>query len=122
MEQKHILLSALSVGVGVGVGLGLTSGQAVSSWHHKRSISEVTLEQMSNLLGSFSMLPSSRDTKGALCRQSSSSDLKSRGTEGPTRTLQRNGSSASDMSSISSKSASPSSGLFLQKNTGCLRT
>lgn len=27
MEQKHILLSALSVGVGVGVGLGLASGQ-----------------------------------------------------------------------------------------------
>ncbi|KAM1070227.1 hypothetical protein COP2_002096 [Malus domestica] len=242
MEQKHILLSALSVGVGVGVGLGLTSGQAVSSWvngncsadevtaeqieqelmrqvvdgrdskvtfeefpyylrertrmlltsaayvhlkhsdlskhtrnlspasraillsgpaelyhqmlakalahhfeskllllditdfsiriqskygcakretHHKRSISEVTLEQMSNLLGSFSMLPSSRDTKGALCRQSSSSDLKSRGTEGPTRTLQRNGSSASDMSSISSKSASPSSVPLKRVNNWC---
>ncbi|RVW43120.1 hypothetical protein CK203_015583 [Vitis vinifera] len=32
MEQKHILLSALSVGVGVGVGLGLASGQTVSRW------------------------------------------------------------------------------------------
>lgn len=30
MEQKHILLSALSVGVGVG--LGLASGQTVSKW------------------------------------------------------------------------------------------
>jgi len=27
MEQKNILLSALSVGVGVGVGIGLSSGQ-----------------------------------------------------------------------------------------------
>ncbi|RVW94586.1 hypothetical protein CK203_030811 [Vitis vinifera] len=32
MEQKHILLSALSVGVGVSVGLGLASGQTVSRW------------------------------------------------------------------------------------------
>ncbi|KAJ7974114.1 p-loop containing nucleoside triphosphate hydrolases superfamily protein [Quillaja saponaria] len=32
MEQKHILLSALSVGVGLGVGLGLSSGQAVHKW------------------------------------------------------------------------------------------
>lgn len=32
MEQKHVLLSALSVGVGVGVGLGLVSSQTVSKW------------------------------------------------------------------------------------------
>lgn len=32
MEQKHVLLSALSVGVGLGVGLGLSSGQTVSKW------------------------------------------------------------------------------------------
>lgn len=32
MEQKHILLSALSVGVGVGMGFGLASGQTVSKW------------------------------------------------------------------------------------------
>ncbi|XP_021592203.1 uncharacterized protein LOC110599899 isoform X2 [Manihot esculenta] len=32
MEQKHFLLSALSVGVGVGVGLGLASGQGMSRW------------------------------------------------------------------------------------------
>ncbi|EXC05934.1 hypothetical protein L484_014202 [Morus notabilis] len=31
MEQKHVLLSALSVGVGVGVGL-LSSGQSVGKW------------------------------------------------------------------------------------------
>ncbi|EYU25172.1 hypothetical protein MIMGU_mgv1a001471mg [Erythranthe guttata] len=32
MEQKHVLLSALSVGVGVGVGLGLVSGSTVGRW------------------------------------------------------------------------------------------
>ena len=31
MEQKHVLLLALSVGVGVGVVL-LSSGQSVSNW------------------------------------------------------------------------------------------
>ena len=30
MEQKHIVLSALSVGVGVGI--GLASGKTVSKW------------------------------------------------------------------------------------------
>lgn len=30
MEQKHILMSALSVGIGVGI--GLASGQTVSKW------------------------------------------------------------------------------------------
>jgi len=32
MEQKSILLSALSVGVGVGVGIGLSSGQSLAKW------------------------------------------------------------------------------------------
>lgn len=32
MEQKSLLLSALSVGVGVGVGLGIASGQGVGKW------------------------------------------------------------------------------------------
>lgn len=46
MEQKHILLSALSVGVGVG--LGLSSGQAVSKWVNGNSSAadEVTGEQI----------------------------------------------------------------------------
>lgn len=47
MEQKHIFLSALSVGVGVGVGLGLSSGQAVSKWVNGNcSADEVTAEQI----------------------------------------------------------------------------
>ncbi|XP_075484306.1 uncharacterized protein LOC142524287 isoform X1 [Primulina tabacum] len=49
MEQKHVLLSALSVGVGVGVGLGLVSGQAVGRWTGSSSFSVVegiTAEQI----------------------------------------------------------------------------
>ncbi|XWS61698.1 hypothetical protein CRYUN_Cryun07bG0148300 [Craigia yunnanensis] len=50
MEQKHILLSALSVGVGVGVGLGLASGQ--SQWTGSGSDASIgiTLERMENEL------------------------------------------------------------------------
>ncbi|XP_050229693.1 uncharacterized protein LOC126678828 isoform X2 [Mercurialis annua] len=49
MEQKHILLSALSVGVGVGVGLGLASGQTVGKWTGKGLVSQgnaITAETM----------------------------------------------------------------------------
>ncbi|KAJ6969834.1 hypothetical protein D5086_027899 [Populus alba] len=47
MEQKHMLLSALSVGVGVGMGLGLASGQKVSGWAGGcGSIDGVTAEQI----------------------------------------------------------------------------
>ena len=47
MEQKHILLSALSVGVGLGVGLGLSSGQTVGKWVGGNwSPHEITAEQI----------------------------------------------------------------------------
>lgn len=47
MEQKHVFLSALSVGVGLGVGLGLSSGQAVQKWVGGiRDIDEVSGEQI----------------------------------------------------------------------------
>lgn len=45
MEQKHVLLSALSVGVGVG--LGLASGQAVNKWSNANSSTEgITPDQI----------------------------------------------------------------------------
>ncbi|WJX71006.1 hypothetical protein P8452_55050 [Trifolium repens] len=47
MEQKHVLLSALSVGVGLGVGLGLSSGQTVQKWvGGNRDFEEVSGEQI----------------------------------------------------------------------------
>lgn len=45
MEQKNVLLSALSVGVGLG--LGLSSGQAVQKWvGGKRESAEISEEQI----------------------------------------------------------------------------
>ncbi|XP_012086803.1 putative cell division cycle ATPase [Jatropha curcas] len=46
MEQKHIILSALSVGVGVGVGLGLASGQTVGKWTGRPSLTAITAENL----------------------------------------------------------------------------
>ncbi|GMP70389.1 hypothetical protein CsSME_00029259 [Camellia sinensis var. sinensis] len=50
MEQKQILLSALSVvGVGVGVGLGLATGQTVTKWtscYNSSAADGVTAEQI----------------------------------------------------------------------------
>ncbi|XP_010261423.1 PREDICTED: uncharacterized protein LOC104600262 isoform X2 [Nelumbo nucifera] len=50
MEQKHIIMSALSVGVGVGVGLGLASRPAVSKWTNPNSPNAITGEQIENEL------------------------------------------------------------------------
>ncbi|KAF8079569.1 hypothetical protein N665_1018s0025 [Sinapis alba] len=74
---------------------------------HKRSISELTLDKMSNLVGSFSMLTQGEATRGTLRRLTSGNDLTSRGFEGSTHPpqLKRNASAASDISSISSRSA-----------------
>ncbi|KAK7251380.1 hypothetical protein RIF29_34524 [Crotalaria pallida] len=47
MEQKSLLISALSVGVGVGVGLGLASGQSVAKWGANASSSNsITAERI----------------------------------------------------------------------------
>lgn len=74
----------------------------------KRSISELTLEKMSGLLGSFSILANSEDNRGTLARQSSGFDSKVRNTEGVNHSLKhrRNSSVSSDMSCISSQSSS----------------
>ncbi|CDY29873.1 BnaA03g48940D [Brassica napus] len=73
---------------------------------HKRSISELTLDKMSNLVGSFSMLTQREQPRGTLRRLTSGNDLTSRGFEGSSHPpqLKRNASAASDISSISSRS------------------
>ncbi|RZB91807.1 ATPase family AAA domain-containing protein 1-A isoform B [Glycine soja] len=63
----------------------------------KRSISEVTLERMSGLFGSFSMISSTGETRGIL-RQQSSAFVSSN----PPK-LRRNASASSDISSTSSQ-------------------
>ncbi|KAG2263042.1 hypothetical protein Bca52824_070121 [Brassica carinata] len=74
---------------------------------HKRSISELTLDKMSNLVGSFSMLTQGEATRGTLRRLTSGNDLTSRGFESSSHPpqLKRNASAASDISSVSSRSA-----------------
>ncbi|KAF2312211.1 hypothetical protein GH714_028545 [Hevea brasiliensis] len=74
----------------------------------KRSISEATLERMSSLFGSFSIISPREEVKGTLRRQSSNLDIKSRNMDGMNNhaKLPRNASAASDMSSIASQSAS----------------
>ncbi|KAH0871300.1 hypothetical protein HID58_078322 [Brassica napus] len=73
---------------------------------HKRSISELTLDKMSNLVGSLSMLTQREQPRGTLRRLTSGNDLTSRGFEGSSHPpqLKRNASAASDISSISSRS------------------
>ncbi|XP_057473254.1 uncharacterized protein LOC130761723 isoform X1 [Actinidia eriantha] len=83
-------------------------GSAKKDSSIKRSISEVTLERMSSLLGSISIRSSREDARGTLCRQNSGLDIKSRSMEGandPPRP-RRNSSTSSDLSSISSQSSS----------------
>ncbi|XP_019449731.1 PREDICTED: uncharacterized protein LOC109352274 isoform X3 [Lupinus angustifolius] len=64
----------------------------------RRSISEVTLERMSGLFGSFSILPSTGETRGTLRQQSSA--VKS--SNNPHK-FHRNSSAASDISSTASQ-------------------
>ncbi|XP_022723932.1 putative cell division cycle ATPase [Durio zibethinus] len=73
----------------------------------KRSISEMTLERMNSLFGSFSLISSREETIGTLRRQDSVIDTVSRAMEGSNNVakLRRNASAASDMSSISSNCA-----------------
>nr|KYP62049.1 hypothetical protein KK1_016569 [Cajanus cajan] len=63
----------------------------------KRSISEATLERMSGLFGSFSMLSSTGETRGILRQQSSAAE-----SSNPPK-LKRNASAASDLSSTASQ-------------------
>uniref|UniRef100_A0A7N0URR0 AAA+ ATPase domain-containing protein n=1 Tax=Kalanchoe fedtschenkoi TaxID=63787 RepID=A0A7N0URR0_KALFE len=72
----------------------------------KRSISEVTFEKVSGLIGSFSKLPPKDESRGLMRRQTSNADLKSRGMEGsnnPPR-HRRHASAASDLNRITSQS------------------
>uniref|UniRef100_A0A0E0BZA3 AAA+ ATPase domain-containing protein n=1 Tax=Oryza meridionalis TaxID=40149 RepID=A0A0E0BZA3_9ORYZ len=71
----------------------------------KRSISETTLEKVSGLLGSLSILPQKEKPKGTIRRQSSMTDMKLRSSESTSSfpKLKRNASTSSDMSSLASQ-------------------
>lgn len=71
-----------------------------------RSISEVAIEQVSNMFGSFSIRPSSGDTRGR------------EGSNNPS-TLRKNASSSSDMSGIASKHAPTNSASLKHSSSWC---
>ncbi|KAF7813028.1 putative cell division cycle ATPase [Senna tora] len=79
----------------------------------KRSISELTLERMSSLFGSFS-ITSTGENRGALRRQTSATE----GSNNPPK-LRRNASAASDISSASSHCGPTTSGPLKRKSNLC---
>lgn len=106
-EAKLLLLDITDFCLKIQSKYGSSSKEAV----FKRSISETTLERMSNLLGSFSMLPSREENKGTLRRQSSGADIAMRSSEcscDPPK-LRRNASAAANISSLSSQGNSANS-------------
>ncbi|KAK1276092.1 Katanin p60 ATPase-containing subunit A1 [Acorus gramineus] len=101
-ETKLLLLDVTDFSLKVQSKYGSLSKES----SFKRSISETTLERMSSLLGSFSILPPREENKGSLRRQSSGVDIRSRVSEGGNNIskLRRNASAAADISSLASQS------------------
>ncbi|XP_006282408.2 putative cell division cycle ATPase [Capsella rubella] len=104
-ESKLLLLDITDFSIKIQSKYGCTKKEPF----HKRSISEFTLDKMSSLMGSFSMLSQREvEPRGSLRRPISGNDLKSRSMESSSRPPRhkRNASAASDISSISSRSSS----------------
>ncbi|EEF49026.1 uncharacterized protein LOC8277070 [Ricinus communis] len=116
-ESKLLLLDVADFSIKIQSKYGCTKKES----SFKRSISEVTFERMSSLLGSFSILPSREEIRGTLHRQNSNLDIKSRAMEGFNNhiKLRRNASAASDISSISSQSTSTNPASLKRGNSWC---
>ncbi|CDY51824.1 BnaC03g15360D [Brassica napus] len=102
-ESKLLLLDITDFSIKIQSKYGCTKKEPF----HKRSISELTLDKVSSLMGSFSMLSQREvDPRGTLRRHTSGNDLKSRSIETSNRPPKhkRNASAAPDISSISSVS------------------
>ncbi|XP_039045411.1 uncharacterized protein LOC120185192 isoform X1 [Hibiscus syriacus] len=95
-ESKLLLLDITDFSLKIQSKYG--SGQESS---FKRSTSESTLERLSGLFGSFSLL-SQEEPKGMLRRQSSGFDIGSRGTEGPPK-LRRYASVSDNINNLASQ-------------------
>ncbi|ESQ43220.1 hypothetical protein EUTSA_v10012687mg [Eutrema salsugineum] len=104
-ESKLLLLDITDFSIKIQSKYGCTKKEPFQ----KRSISELTLDKMSSLMGSFSMLSQREvEPRGTLRRHTSGNDLKSRSFDSSNRPPRhkRNASAASDISSISSRSSS----------------
>ena len=80
----------------------------------KRSTSEVTLERLSGLFGSFSIFPQREEPTGTLRRQSSGVDIRSSMVEGSSNPskLRRNASASGNISNLASQSTPANSALL----------
>ncbi|XP_068664820.1 uncharacterized protein [Aristolochia californica] len=104
-EAKFLLLDVTDFSLKISGKYG--SANRESSF--KRSISETTLERVSALFGSLSVLPQPEENRGKLRRQSSVVEIRSSGSESlsaPPK-LRRNASTAADMSNLASQSVPP---------------
>ncbi|KAJ4907539.1 P-loop containing nucleoside triphosphate hydrolases superfamily protein [Raphanus sativus] len=103
-ESKLLLLDITDFSIKIQSKYGCTKKEPF----HKRSISELTLDKVSSLMGSFSMLSQREvDPRGTLRRHTSGNDLKSRSIETSTNRPpkhKRNASAAPAISSTSSVS------------------
>ncbi|PKA54460.1 Katanin p60 ATPase-containing subunit A1 [Apostasia shenzhenica] len=99
--SQAILLSGPTVYYQVQSKYGFPNSESVL----KKCTSESTLEKLTNILGSFSILSPKEEPKGSLRRRSSGVDLRSWGIEGngSMSKLRRNASATADMSSLSSQ-------------------
>ncbi|CDY56163.1 BnaA03g12490D [Brassica napus] len=97
-ESKLLLLDITDFSIKIQSKYGCTKKEPF----HKRSISELTLDKVSSLMGSFSMLSQREvDPRGTLRRHTSGNDLKSRSIESSNRPPKhkRYASAAPDISS-----------------------
>ncbi|KAJ0105263.1 hypothetical protein Patl1_17620 [Pistacia atlantica] len=101
-EAKLLLLDVTDFSLKIQSKYGTTNKES----SFKRSTSETTLERLSGLLGSFSLLSPKEELKGTLRRQGSSVDLSSWGFEGSSNPppLRRNASASANINNLASLS------------------
>jgi hypothetical protein len=80
-------------------------GSSSKGLAQSQSISETTFGRMSDLIGSFTIFPKSAEPRESLQRQTSSADVRSRGSEASSNAppLRKNASMSSDISDVSSQ-------------------
>lgn len=114
-EAKLLLLDVSDFALKVQSKYGLANKDSV----FKRSISESTLERVTSLFGSFSIL-SQEEPKGSLRRQSSGQDLRSRGLEANVSMSKhrRNASASADIGLMSQETTCMNQAPIPLKHTG----
>ncbi|XP_072994780.1 uncharacterized protein [Typha latifolia] len=110
-ESKLLLLDLMDFSLKIQSKYGISNKDSVRLvlHFHKRSVSETTLEKVSGLLGSLSIIPKREEPKGInaglIRRQSSSMELRPRCSDCASSgsMLRKNASVSSDMSDLSSQ-------------------